>query len=78
MISYVQMNSMAVQKVDTSTTMAPNENQSRTFLFGNFSILATEISKCNQPDFNSMRISEIPTLHSDTQRLYHHMHRFLT
>ena len=72
------MNSMAVQKVDTSTTMAPNENQSRTFLFGIISVLATEILKCNQSDFNSMRIGEIPTLHFGTQRLDHHMHRFLT
>ena len=42
MITYTQMNSMAVQKVDTSTTKGPNENQSRTFLLGILSVVATK------------------------------------
>ena len=45
MITYIQMNSMTVQKVDTSITMGPDENQSRTFLLGIFGILATKIAK---------------------------------
>ena len=45
MITYIQMNSLTVQKVYTSTTKGPNENQSRTFLLSIYGILATKIAK---------------------------------
>ena len=45
MKTYTQMNSLTVQKVDTSITMGPDENQSRTFLLVIFGKLATKNCK---------------------------------
>ena len=39
----MEMNSMAIQKINTSATMTPNKNQARTFFLGIFSLVAAEI-----------------------------------